>query len=795
MSFVAKRRTNLRTRLNRWRASASRLLKNTSQRAAFPSAAEASIGITALTARLKAAPFQNDRHIVALDEPVKASWKCTQSAGAMARILSEGGWSRRLIGLSVVLASISIYVAAADTGAHRILLPIEVLGEDGTTVSNTITLQAKQAEAVHSLWLRTNNLRYPSQGTVRVNAGAWIPLQNESVTVEEPGKSYGGIGGGFATLGIRILLPPGTAVTGKNIIRFRFNQTDGISSGYRVLGWNFLTAHGVKIIPPEEFEEDNPDEWSPPLSDKGSIQTGRELWQAATLRLSSQPDAPTIRAHCADCHAQDGRDLKYFNFSNHSIVTRSRFHGLSTLQGEQIASYIRSLPFPNPGRPWNPPYQPGPGLDEQPVSNWAAGAGIEWALDDDVAALPHLLRQGSALHHSPAASAEQVVNVRQLVAEITPELFRPDGDLNPRHIPIALQLPDWNEWLPRVHPKDAWGPAFTRSEFGKLYGDALSPERKQDRGKATLRSMLASKRSGDSNLRSVVNGFDHWLRARRAFLKTVAKPGTAWSPTLTDKVYSTQLWQLVKTWELTQEFGLEGRGRDLNGASADSHTWFNTIPAETAPTSAHIPDGPAGVGGSALTNAYFNASWYELQILLNSGHHQHRDRDPVDWVYMVGWFQGLYAQTHQPEPVRLLVAAIKAQQSADPRLGPEDSHRGWQPDRNLDPRIMISPAWSPFFKPLPEEVHRTLTTSFLSAWIDKNLRYPISDYLPIGVRTEAYTYPTYGDITGGEVWRAARQFRDAGVPDDQIERLMRWGSAYTDRAARLQYEGRTRAKM
>jgi len=162
---------------------------------------------------------------------------------------------------------------------------------------------------------------------------------------------------------------------------------------------------------------------------------------------------------------------------------------------------------------------------------------------------------------------------------------------------------------------------------------------------------------------------------------------------------------------------------------------------------------------------------------------------------MVSWFQGLYAQTRQPEPVRLLVAVIKALQSADPRLGPEDSRREWQPDRNIDPRIMVSPAWSPFFKPLPEGVHRELTTAFLNAWIDKNLQYPISDYLPVGVRAEAYSYQTYGDITGGEVWNGANRFRDAGVPDDLIERLLRWGSAYTDRAARVQYEGRTHAKM
>src|SRR2546429_7975586 len=34
-------------------------------------------------------------------------------------------------------------------------------------------------------------------------------------------------------------------------------------------------------------------------------------------------------------------------------------------------------------------------------------------------------------------------------------------------------------------------------------------------------------------------------------------------------IYSTQLWQLVKTWEMMQEFGLEGRGRELLGVNAD----------------------------------------------------------------------------------------------------------------------------------------------------------------------------------------------------------------------------------
>ena len=144
---------------------------------------------------------------------------------------------------------------------------------------------------------------------------------------------------------------------------------------------------------------------------------------------------------------------------------------------------------------------------------------------------------------------------------------------------------------------------------------------------------------------------------------------------------------------MTQEFGLEGRGRELFGATGESRTWFNTIAAATAPAAANIPDGPSGMGGSALTNEYFNASWYELQVLLNSGNHRHRDRSPVDWVYLIGEFQDLYRESRRPEPARLLVAVIKAMQSTDPRIGPDDRAQGWRPNQNVDPTIMVSEAW------------------------------------------------------------------------------------------------------
>ena len=690
------------------------------------------------------------------------------------------------------LVATTISIAFANPTTERILVPIEVLGPNAATVSRAFALQAGQAESVRSLWLQIHGLQYPDQASVQVNTSSWMPLNNNSVSIAEPGRSFGGIGGGFATLAVTVPLPEGTIVGGTNTIHFRFNQTDGFASGYRVLAWNLLTTEGRKILAPEDFAEDTPDTWTPPLPDAAAIQAGRELWHTASLVSSSLPNSPRIQAHCADCHARDGRDLKYFNFSNDSIIARSNFHGLSTLQGEQIASYIRSLPFPNPGRPWNPPYQPGPGLDEQPVSSWAAGAGLVWVLDQDTGVLPYLLIRDSARSKKPSNPPSHPPNLSELAGLITPELFRPDGNLNPREIPIALQLPDWSHWLPRVHPKDAWGPAFTHSELGALYGGENSQASEGKIGaKLTLRSLIATAQAADRDLRPVVAAFDRWSKARQVFLKRTTNTEKVWSPALTEKIYSTQLWQLVKTWEMMQESALEERGRDLFGSTADSRTWCNTIPSETAPSAAHIPDGLAGVGGSALTNEYFSASWYELQILLNSGNHRHRDRGPVDWVYVVGRFHDLYAQTQQPEPSRLIVTVIKALQSTDPHLGPDDYKQGWRPDENVDPRIMVSPVWAPIFKPLPVDVHRALTASLLAAWMDKNLQYPVTKYLPMsGLPASPYTTPyAYRDISGGKVWEAAQQFHNAGVAPELVGRLQAWGIALTERAARLQYTG------
>ena len=701
---------------------------------------------------------------------------------------------QRLAG-ALMLAVLSLSRVGAATTKTPVALPIEVVGENGTISSVIVEVPVQRAREVRSLWMQIHGLSYANMVSVQLNTTAWVPLNNDTVAVAEPGKSYGGIGGGFSTLKLTMPLPVGAVVEGANTVRFRFNRSDGIASGFRVLAFNLLTGDSTTVLEQDAFMQEDPNTWTPPFRDSASILAGQDLWRNGQLTASSLPNAPRIQAHCSDCHAHDGRDLKYFCYSNASIIARSRFHRLSDLQGQQIASYIRSLPVPNPGRPWNPPYQPGPGLDAQPVANWAAGAGLSWVLDNDTASLPFIFGARGNLGNGPAQDVlGKAPDWSAVVPLITRDAFRPDGNLNPREIPTSLQLPDWNHWLPRVHPLDAWGAAFRNSEFSEWYGSTENPSptgRRDPSGapKQSLRSLLASPDlSASISSGRIVGYFDKWAKARNAFLKPyVDRAGANWSSDLGQRVYSTQLWQLVKTWEMSQEFALEGRGHELF-AAGESRTWFNTIPAATAPAAANIPDGPAGMGGNALTNEYFDASWYELQILVNSGNHRHHDRLPVDWVYVVGQFLDLHRESQRPEPARLLVAVIKAMQSTDPHIGPENPAQGWRPGQNVDPTIMVSPALKPIFLPLSPEAKRAVTEAFLGAWLDKNQQYPLGRYFTTGSSESNYALPaSFGGISGGKVWEAAPLFLAAGINPELVRQLEKFGKAFTDVAARFQY--------
>ncbi len=132
-------------------------------------------------------------------------------------------------------------------------LPLEVVGDAGATASATIDIPTGRARAVRSLWLQIHNLAYADMASVQVNGSDWTNLNNRTATIGEPGRSYGGIGGGFSTLKLTVPLPSGITTDGANTLRFRFNRTDGVASGFRVLALNLEDSDGKPVLPADAF--------------------------------------------------------------------------------------------------------------------------------------------------------------------------------------------------------------------------------------------------------------------------------------------------------------------------------------------------------------------------------------------------------------------------------------------------------------------------------------------------------------------------------------------------------------
>jgi hypothetical protein len=496
-------------------------------------------------------------------------------------------------------------------------LPIEVIGPQGETGTRSFALTSQEANSAVVVWIEGNHLAYvpalrtlaAGKASVSLNGGAWLALTNANVNVLGPAASFEGIDGGlFDNVKFTIPLSSlGALQSGQNTISFRMNQSDGVTIGFRIIGFNVQDASGANLLGASQFTWDDPGTWSAPLNDSADIGAGQNLWHSAAL--IEYPGGPAINAKCADCHSEDGRDLKYFNFSNYSIIQRAKFHGLSQLQGEQIASYIRAgLPdVPNPGRPWNPPYQPGPGLNAEPIADWSAGAGSQWVLDNDADTLGYIFPNGISAAAVPAT-----------------------GWIDVRDIPVFLELPTWNQWLPSVWPGDAYGVSkFESSGVWTTYENARS------RLSTNLTGYITNPNPGaESSASSMAADMYNWMFGDRQGLFGT---GITFTPQISDNELQTAHWQLVKNWELNQEFGLEAliphaEGYDLT--ASDDRAWNTGIPFFTSLFRIGVPTDASGpFNGDGLADSYFTTAWYYLQMLVHSGQHQRGGNNPIDWGY------------------------------------------------------------------------------------------------------------------------------------------------------------------
>ncbi len=654
-----------------------------------------------------------------------------------------------------------------------IALPLEVIGPDGYIEG--VTFDLGDPAKVDSLYLKAHRLAYRdastnpnrgAKGSVRLNGGDWVDLSNETPGLECSAHeaAYGCLNGAYHT--VRLSVPIEGARTGTNTLEFRFNGTDKLTSGYRIVAFN-LQRGDEAVLPVETFAEDDPVKWEPPLSSAKDIREGQRLWEGAAL--VDFPGGPKIRATCSGCHAVDGRDLQYYAFSNWSIQERAKFHKLSELEGKQIASYIRSLDVEPHGRPWNPPYQPGPGLDSKPVEQWAAGAGLDAVLEKDEDMKEHLFPSGTS-----DAAMRKIVNK--------------NATLNVREMPVSLQFPDWQAWLPEAHPLDIWGQGFETSEIhhGETYPETYERVRREleARGGSALAAagelepLLNDLATQTTNLSSKRKGvLDRDVpESKREILNR-----------------STLRWGAVKTWEVMQEFGLEDLAPEVF-SNGEARSWISTrrnvfeiAPHRSAVNRNSFPY------QTILVGKYESTAWYQLQLTLNAGNGGGIHLWPVDWNYQPNHIEGLRGKGSGPaHPYRYLASHTKMhQQFADGDPMPETAlgfrqlqiHRyvpGQGHGRTLDT--------------LPTSVRANAYEALLNSTVDVLEQYRPSDWArgkaqknvlePANYRLTKPNIPR--DRLSGEChtedyancwYSAVPYFEELGVDDGTLERLVNWGQS------------------
>ncbi|MCV9385250.1 T9SS type A sorting domain-containing protein [Reichenbachiella ulvae] len=561
--------------------------------------------------------------------------------------------------------------------AQNIELPVEVLGAEGSIASRTFELTESQASSVESLWMQVNNLSYENKASISINDGIWMELNHESVVMQYQEKARGGMThGGFST--IRFSIPIKGIVAGSNTIQFRFNRSDGISIGYRVVKFNLLDASGAGVIDDSLFVEEDPMNWTSPIGydDAASIAAGKDLWENAGLWSNYlNPDtvgswygyellpATPIQATCGDCHVSNGYDLEYFSYSNESIIERAKFHKLSEDEGKKLAAYIRSLSSEPEGpqrygRPWNPPYQPGPELADKSLSQWAAGAGLEAILDKDEDMLSYMFPSG----------------VDSLSVA---EYFDNDRVEDHTLMPLAVHLPDWKHWLPLVHPKDA----FAIDDYYQNPTVDIHPKIGWERIKNYLdaapiesRNMEDFKNELHIFHRHFRHFFDqasgevrHWRTAGDAIARGTYNEVSAHIPEgIPVEMTVTSLARLlaVKNFEIMNLYDLQDKNEwfvipeDYDELTPRRWQWlgsdyniFEVPPHFTSCATNSNCDN--FIGQSIATGNYESTAWYQLQLVLNGGNGNVGGNDPMDWQYQLSFILRASASSGIYEPVRL----------------------------------------------------------------------------------------------------------------------------------------------
>jgi hypothetical protein len=471
-------------------------------------------------------------------------------------------------------------------------------GHDNSTNSFDFSLSKKLPAGQYPLWLEVHGLHYENMMSIKVGDGEselFVSLNNTNCVFEGLGAKLGGMGGPLDTLTFHV--PTVTVRPGRQKITLKFNQSDGNSIGFRVLDMNALDPKGKPVMGPSTKRL--PEAAFSVSTNRADILNGSNLWFNAQLLGSWS--GPRINAKCWDCHTDTGSDLKYFSYSKRSISERSQFHGLTKSQGNKIAAYIHSLPEERSGYPWDPPYQPGPGVDAKSASLFAAGSGLKWVLPKDSDSWGYLFPNGT--NEAVSLSYTNTLNIREL--------------------PISMPLPDWNSWLPRIHPKDSYGasfqPVYDRLQLIRQEPSAAWGLHRFNEWHMALVDWYLGPLQTEASLAGYRDNSTH--------------ANQAW--------WSLGRWRAVKSWDVMKAKNWEASGQEFFSWPVNARSWPTHTAFLAAPHMLNLPQtGHFLRNGSQQVWEIGTHQWYWLQMVLNDSNHRRQGTFPIDWSYLVAFTHG-----------------------------------------------------------------------------------------------------------------------------------------------------------
>ncbi len=723
-----------------------------------------------------------------------------------------------------------------EGSCSKLQLPIEVLGPAGT--KETVQFYVSDTTNITHLYLRCNSCGYhvsdldrdasKVKATVSVNGGAAINLKrytgggvnvgNQTIEIIGAEKNYGGIGGVFRT--VRMKIPVTGITTGTNTIVFEHKTPGTPSIGFRILELNLLRSGQTPVLPTSSFVDDDPASWSAPYPAAADIEAGRVLWVARNRLTDPGVDAINgaadgkIAASCADCHARDGRDLKYFNFSNRSIIERSIFHGLTRADGERIASYIRTRALQNvpAARPWNPPYQPGPGLDAQAAYFWAAGAGLNAILDDDSAMQNELF---------PNDTSISLVDVRTVGSRL--------GKLNMRELRISLPMPEWNQWLPQIHPDDAFntsatailqdyqGTSVAKPYYTVLYEAAQASTTADTLGNMTTRVKTWLQRGMTCDINGSGNG-EPWRGLNGGVLNAIKLPKKTFTTCLTqanrtradEEAYEIgkrglAAWISVKQWEIVHSKNLEDEGKKTQTASVPYTGGARTLSSLSVCSSSCVDARERGwfvkgrnvfdrpphflshnarqlYGQDIVTGVAETNSWYHLNMILDPGY---RIMMPSHFAYVCSHIEILQAESGVNQGFRFWASMIKQRQlqtnglygaetGNDLRTSQPHVYYGANRGGTSDAQASVGPTlWKYFAQAMVEDFVADSNRAVRVEWEAATGNSAVQDWdstdFSTGTRFETDKFQ------GRNTYRVIPMLRTLGVEPAVLTTLIDWG--------------------